>query len=386
MHILLHIGQSKTGTSAIQAYLTLNRLRLREAGIFYPSVTIGGMSVDIGSHNAVADAVAGVLRYPKLTADQYFNRFFSEAKRIGTQRMILSAEHFFGGEPRVWDVASEKIYFDGYRRKVNAVARYLAGHEVTLLVYLRPQIEWLASAISQTVRTEKLISTDRFIYRDDHQFFEMSKPLLRYYQLIDIWNNCIRPRQMMVIPYERKNLHKKSAIADFLYRTGLENLDFPFGAEGLQVNQSLSREYIEVKKILNRTPRSKIAERVTITCLERLSARSGYNAPYRLSDELSREIARFVASENDQLNERYIQGITQLGAQSATHRSSENKLLGEEDIAQAFAAFEREYTSLSARLLTIDYGIRAFLRMYAKPLHSALHQLKRLYRSRIYRK
>ncbi|MCK5244960.1 MAG: hypothetical protein KAJ90_06790 [Desulfobacterales bacterium] len=60
MHILLHIGQSKTGTSAIQAYLTLNRLRLREAGVLYPSVTIGGMSVDIGSHNSVADTLAGL--------------------------------------------------------------------------------------------------------------------------------------------------------------------------------------------------------------------------------------------------------------------------------------------------------------------------------------
>lgn len=386
MHILLHIGQSKTGTSAIQAYLTLNRLRLLEAGVLYPSVTIGGMSVDIGSHNSVADTLAGLSRFPNLTADQYFDQFFSEAQRLGAKRMILSAEHFFGGEPRIWDVPDEKTYFDRYHRKVKALARYLERHEMTLLVYLRPQVDWLASAISQTVRTEQLISPGKPIYRDDRQFFEMAKPLLRYYRLIDTWVNCLRPREVMVIPYERKLLYKKSAIADFLYRAGLENLDLPFGSEELQVNQSLSREYIEVKKILNHTPRRKNEERVIITCLERLSARSGYTTPYRLSDELSREVVAFVASENEWLNERYIQGDDQLKAQSAAFRTSDNKILSEENIAAALATFEREFASPRARLLTLDYAVRAFLRKHAKPVHSALHQLKRVYRSQVYRK
>ena len=344
--------------------------------------------MDIGSHNGVADSLAGLSSFPNLTADQYFDQFFCEAKRIGAKRMILSAEHFFGGEPRIWDVPDEDSYFERYPRKIRALKQYLDGHEVSLLVYLRPQVDWLASAISQTVRTEQLICPGKPIYKNDRQFFEMVKPLLRYHRLIDTWVNCLHPREVMVVPYERKFLYKNSTIADFLYRTGLDNLNLPFGSEALQVNQSISREYIEVKKILNLTPRKKNEERVIITCLERLSACSEFSIPYRLSEELSREVSEFVALENERINERFVQGDCKLKAQSAAYKSKNNqiKMISEKDIAAAMSKFEREFSSPRARLLRLDYAVRAFLRNHAKPLHSLLHQLKRIYRARVYRK
>lgn len=97
MKILLHIGQSKTGTSAIQEFLTLNKDRLREAGFLYPGVKLGGITVDIGAHNSVADALTRKHRYPYYTDVQYFNKFFKEAKDVKAETVILSAEHFFGG-------------------------------------------------------------------------------------------------------------------------------------------------------------------------------------------------------------------------------------------------------------------------------------------------
>ena len=117
MRILLHLGQSKTGTSAIQTFLTLNRSSLGKAGVLYPSVKIGGMSIDMGSHNAVADSLVGMSRFPHLNSDQYFSQFFKEVKRIDAKLLILSAEHFFAGEPRVWAVANREEYFNLYRRK-----------------------------------------------------------------------------------------------------------------------------------------------------------------------------------------------------------------------------------------------------------------------------
>jgi len=385
MRVLLHIGQSKTGTSAIQAYLTLNRERLLQAGILYPTVTIGGMPVDLGSHNWVADALVGLSRYPHLTAKQYFDRFFSEAEQIEAKMMILSAEHFFGGEPRIWDVSNENTFFGRYRNKVVALERFLAGHEVTLLVYLRPQVDWLASAISQTVRVERLIS-DTAIYHDDHQFFEMARPVLRYCTLMDTWVEALRPCNVMVVPYERSLLHKKSTVADFLHRTGLDYLDLPFGDEDLRVNRSLSWEYVEVKKMLNHRPKSKAEERTVITCLERLSGRNERIIPYRISEELSREVERFVAHENALLNERYIKGDAKLRAREEGYQGSECERINEKAVADAMAAFKREYAKPRTQFLKIDYEVRAFLRGHAKPIHSTLHQLKRAYRRHVYRK
>lgn len=386
MRIILHIGQSKTGTSAIQGYLTLNRLQLRRKGILYPNVTISNMPVDIGNHNSLADALAGLSRFPHLTVDQYFDQYFTEAKESGAKCMILSAEHFFGGEPRIWDVSDEKKYFDIYSRKIKAVARFLDGHKVWLLVYLRPQVDWLASAISQTVRIEQLISPGKSIYQNDRQFFEMTKPLLRYCRLIDIWDSCLCPQKVTVIPYERECLHKKSAVADFLYQTGLDNLYLPYGSENLQVNSSLSREYTEVKKILNRTFRSKNEERVIITCLARLSSSNSQFIPYQLSDELLCEVMEFVKPDNERLNRVYVQHGNQLKAQSTASLDRDNNCPSQEDIAAALSKFKKEFSSPRIRLLAIDYAIRTLLREHVKPMHSALHQLKRMYRLQVYRK
>jgi len=377
MRILLHIGQSKTGSSAIQAYLTLNRERLYREGIVYSGVSISGFTVDFGNHNIVADAPTGLLRYPYLTADQYFEQFYCHAKRIGAERLILSAEHFFGGEPRVWNVPDEKSYFERYREKVDSLAQYVSGHEVTLFLYLRPQIEWLASAISQTVRIERLISPGKPIYHDDEQFFELVKPLLGYCTLLDLWTDSLRPHDVIIVPYMRKNLRDQSTIADFLYRANVEGFTFPYGSEGVRVNTSLSREYIEVKKILNRTFKSETEEQTIIACLERLSSRKDRFVPYRLSDDLSQKVEAIVMAENTKLNEHYIKDAPQMKARDPESQSHYPETMGKKDIAAAMAEFKREYARPATRLRMLDYAIRAGLREHARPVQSVLHQLKR---------
>lgn len=383
MRVLLHIGQSKTGTSAIQAFLTLNRSALCDAGVLYPAAKIGGMSIDLGAHNAVADALVGLSRFPHLTADQYFSQFFEEAKRVGAKLLILSAEHFFGGEPRVWEVADPDDYFKLYRQKVEMLATYLKGHEVSLLVYLRPQLEWLASAVSQTVRIERLISENQ-IYQNDRQFFELMKPLLRYETLLAIWSDVIKPHSFTVVPYTKNTLCKKSSISDFLHRAELEKIVFPYASVDIRVNKSLTREYIEVKKILNASPRSKNDERVIIRCLERLSEVSEEGARYNLAEEVQHDLESFVAPENERLTARYKKD-NQLFLVRSEEQVHDQKPLGEADVARAMAIFEREYCRPRSRLLWLNYASRAFLRAYGKPIQAVLHQAKMAYLKMKYR-
>src|SRR5690606_11480887 len=173
--LLLHIGQSKTGTSAIQACLTLNRGHLQGMGILYPPVSIGGFSVDLGNHNVLADAVTGWIGFPFLTAEQHFQSFWEQSRGAHYSRMILRAEHFFGGKPRIWEVENEAAYFRAYRDKVRRLSGFLDTLNVTVLVYLRPQADWLSSAVNQTVKIQGLIG-DRQLYRDDNQFYDMMRP------------------------------------------------------------------------------------------------------------------------------------------------------------------------------------------------------------------
>jgi len=382
MKVLLHIGQSKTGTSAIQAYLTLNRARLAEQGILYPTVKVGGLPVDIGNHNAVADALMGLSRFPYFPADRYFKEFFAEAERINAQLLILSAEHFFGGEPRIWDVPSESAYFTLYRKKLDTLSRYLFDLDTTVLVYLRPQIDWLESAISQTIRISGLISRKQ-LYQNDEQFFQMIKPLLKYNFLLSAWSEILNPRQIIAIPYERNNLRNNSTIDDFLARAGLNGLDFPYGTVSLEVNSSLTREYVEVKKILNRTKRSKVSERVIIECLQKLSNTGKFSRTYQISTGLSGQVSEFVSDENAEINRRFVAEGMALSAASKARTAIDRPT--DQDILQAMQRFDKEYQSISGRTMLIDHALRAFLREHAGPVHSMLHQIKRYQRRILYK-
>lgn len=383
MKIILHIGQSKTGTSAIQAFLTLNRSFLQGKGVLYPAARVGGIPIDMGAHNAVADSLTGVSQFPHLKANEYFSQFFREAERIQAWLLILSAEHFLGGEPRIWNVSSEEEYFQLYQAKIEKLATYLKGHDVHLIVYLRPQLDWLGTAASHTIRVGPLISRTQ-VYQNDRHFFELMKPLLRYATLLDVWAENLQPSTFTVVPYVKNGLYEGSSVADFLHRTGLEKLQCPYASTDIQVNTSLTREYVEVKKLLNRSPHGKNVERVIIRCLERLSEKSREGTGYYFSEDIQRDLEAFVAPENARLNQRFqIEDVSFVAAGSAKNR--DQRPLGEDDVLRAKKVFEQEYRHPRYRLLFLNYATRAFLRAYGKPVQAVLHRIKMSYLKMKYR-
>jgi hypothetical protein len=375
MKILLHIGQSKTGTSAIQAFLTLNRDRLREHRILYPATRVKGMTLNLGAHNAVADSLLGKIQFPYLSADEYFHQFIDDANKINADLLILSAEHFFGGEPRIWDVRDEVEYFELYRKKIEILASYLTGYDISILAYLRPQVDWIASAVSQTVRIERLISQRR-IYQTDRQFFQLMRPLLKYADLLDVWQEGIKPSSFTVIPYLRNKLHEQSSVADFLKRTGLENINFEYADSNLQVNTSLNREFIEVKKILNKTIRSKNEERAIIRCMENLSHSNPQDCEYALDPDVKREIENFSSEQNTRISQRFMSDGHLFVAASGKKTPTP---LGDKEVRHALRIFTAEFNRPKYKILEWSFFLRASLRDKARPVQAALHQLKAQY-------
>lgn len=375
MRFLLHIGQSKTGTSAIQAFLTLNRQALIERGVLYPALQKGSLSVDLGSHNAFADALSGLSRYPYLSADEYMSSFREQAERFGCHTILLSAEHFFGGEPRIWDIESAEQYFALYRAKLNKLHALIGDDPVEIIVYLRSIREWLASAVGQTVRTERLISKKR-IYRNDAQFLALARPVLDYSGLLDIWVSETKPDKITIIPYRRSQLLRGSSIADFLSRAGLDTFDFPYGSEDLQVNSSLTREWLEVKKRLNETPKSKTAERVAIRCLEDLSRTSGFSATYQLDRAIADDVTALEAEQDAALQRAF--GVSVQSRQDRSNLAEDD--LTTEQIDQFEFRFRAEMAKPKYRWLYVDLLVRAILRRHFPWVHASAHQLKKLHR------
>lgn len=378
MKIILHIGQSKTGTSAIQKFLTNNRIALRDHGVLYPNIRRNGFPIDITSHNAVADALLEFKTFPFLTANEYFQQFFKQAENFNSHTMILSAEHFFGGQPRIWDVSNEGEYFEQYQKKIINLSKYLEGHEVEIILYLRPQVEWFASAVNQTIRVEGLIR-GKNVYRDDLQFLELMKPLLNYQKFIHIWQEELRPVKFNIVPYVRGRLFQKSSISDFLKQVGLENLPLPYREENIIINASISREYIEYKKELNLLNRSKLEERLTIKCMEDLSALSKHGDKYKLDASVIKWIEDYSYPQNETINKDF--NLTKNPMNSlGSYKDNELLAITTTELETAKKNFEKKIQSLEFKLIKAKIFTTSFLRNNIPFLHGAIHQVRRLLR------
>ena len=60
--LILHIGAAKTGTTAIQAFLSFNRAALEKGGVWYPDprkFSRGGDEMGHRARNRVSGVVAG---------------------------------------------------------------------------------------------------------------------------------------------------------------------------------------------------------------------------------------------------------------------------------------------------------------------------------------
>lgn len=378
MKIILHIGQSKTGTSSIQSFLARNRSRLQSRGILYPSPRVAGMSLDLGSHNVVADALAGKIAYPHLGGGEYFEQFFEAAARCHAKTMILSAEHFFGGEPRLWQCADRNSYLEKYEKKIRNLNSYLDGHDVAIIIYLRPQVDWFASNITQVVVHGRGNGTGQ-VFETDRSHFESQKEVMRYGWRLDLWKSILRPEKFDVVPYVRKNLQDANSVSDFVWRAGIEG-DVPAGnLLSLEANRTVSREYIEVKKRLNRMHRSAADEFAVVRCLIRLSGNSPFGTGYRIDEGVVRDLEDHVAGDNERVSRNYLPEGKKLAAREA-YAGEGLEPLRPDEIESAMAQFDREYRSIRTRFLALEFSALAFLRTHARPAHVAVHQFRRLRR------
>lgn len=381
MEVVLHIGQSKTGTSAIQAFFTLNRKELSSAGILYPPVNIGVSKVDIGNHNFLADTISGKLVPPFLSVEECHRQLVRTPQERGINRLVISGEHFFGGEPRIWDVRSEDEYFQFYKMKVQRVGEFFGGLPIMILVYLRPQVDWLESAISQTIRIQSLLSKPH-VYRNDRQFFNLVRPLLRYGTLLEIWRAAMPQSQIVAVPYVRSQLIGRNSVSDFLYRANIDGAGLSLGKMELEVNESIALDFLEVKKQLNLIEHSSAREHAYIKCLSKLSKNSKFTSRYVVAKDIVDSVKELAEGENEVVNEKYISG----GRLEAVGDRREVITPSAEDVAIAAEHFKEEFRRIRYRVMEWDVAARALLRRRVPAVHGLLHSMKRAAEVRSYRK
>lgn len=219
--IFIHAGMHKTGSTAIQIFLTGNRDRLRDLGVYLPVV-----GTEVHSHNHTA-LVSATTRIDQADPGNACERLRAELAHAGNPRQVLiSAEQFsarFGHVP--------------FLDKLGRLCASL-GYAPHVIAYIRPQAAVINSMYTQHVKNWRAVGPF-------HQYFqvELAAPLRQLPNLFAGLRSDPRFR-LTVRPYSRQII-SAGLIKDFLSTLGV-----PADDPGFTHSRDLKNETPGAKTIL----------------------------------------------------------------------------------------------------------------------------------------
>ena len=184
--IFLHIGFPKTGTSAIQKFLSTNKKTFENAGVLYPN---SGLTEYAGH--------VGLARAAQMKALKPFEILMSEIESSPCQTVVISSEYFFMLEPK----------------KIEFLCEQLSEYKVVIIVYLRRQDRRIESGYLQVLRDIDFRFTGNI---DDYISFLKKHPRRTdYFTFLESWSKVFSMDAMRVRVYEE---HKggKRLVSSFL--------------------------------------------------------------------------------------------------------------------------------------------------------------------------
>jgi len=276
-NLYLHIGAHKTGTSAIQTFLALNRNYLKGKKICYP----GNKDVH---HDIVKtfnnSAISG--SNTKFIMDQYINQI----KKSNCKTVIFSSEGFI------------KLAYDD----ILALKNYLNNFETKIVYYVRRQDERLESGYNQIIREKDRRYTNKISINFIHS---KRSHRLDYYHLLSSWREIFGQENIIVRVYENEQL-QDGIFQDFLNILGLE-LDDNFLLPGNEVNKSFNWDIIEIIRLCNSHFKDDFKFHLfLIKSLENVNLGKNGKKQYLLSPQQRREVIAHYADSNAKVAREYL--------------------------------------------------------------------------------
>ena len=221
--IVVHIGTHRTGSTALQHFLSLNHGQLLDEGIQYLAAGRGGTNPE--NHHSLAFALDNGQPAPVAALRQ-------ELDAVGERTAVISSEML--------------VEFDS----APVLAQVLEGHRVRIVVFVRRQDLRLESGYRQMVKS----SVTRLAHTMwDHDSLRHYHWRHDYYLLLTPFAEHFGSDAITVIPYDEPR------DPTFVYRAFLEALSVPWSTQlveppPLQRNHSLDNDCLELKRLSNRDP------------------------------------------------------------------------------------------------------------------------------------
>jgi hypothetical protein len=227
--VFTHIGQHKTGSSALQEFFHLNRKTLLQQGLLYPRT--GRVDIQGAPHTRHMKLSLQPLVDPSLIPD-----LVREINESGAQRVVISGEGFCRASAR-----------PQLRHGVEHLAKALERFDARIVVYLRPQEELVQSLynwrIKFGVETRTFQDYLHAHLRDNPEYFH-------YDSLLEPFEAVFGPERIIVRIYDKNSFMEGSLFKDFFHAIGAEWRD-GYKVPPPDVNGGVPPKTLEVMRRLN---------------------------------------------------------------------------------------------------------------------------------------
>ena len=282
--IYLHIGRHKSGTSSIQNFICNNRDLFNNYDLYYPKAGIRGIAhhdlAGLFRHSLVKSEIDKKNAIESALIEQLHEEIDQQEKDV-----LISSEDFQNSNPELIKAAFE-------------------GYEVIVLIYIRNQIDYVASAYAQKVwATNYCCSMEEYFnssFNGDYLTF------LKKWNLA--FNGNVRVRK-----FSRESLHKKDIVADLFYCM-LEKKDEKLLARLLErehtdSSPSLTSELLSFKLLLNSSDVEcdKVTRRRLCGVLNVLSLEKE-TPPVRVTSKIAQSCRENFEDLNRKLSVEYFDG------------------------------------------------------------------------------
>ncbi|MDO4522008.1 MAG: hypothetical protein Q4B57_02535 [Eubacteriales bacterium] len=354
--VYLHIGMPKTGTSALQRFLAVNRPVLETYGLSFPDL---GFRFPGRGENRNGYFLLGEGYTPEGAAAcewkrKEYHEGIAELARLGRaySRIILSDEGLWWGGRR------RPLFWPELKKDFEK-----AGLELRVIVYLRRQDDFVQSRWAQVIKEGQSSSFEDYI----RESCEKNYPL-DYAEYLSKIGSVIGKENVLVRVYERGQFagEEQTIFSDFLDIFGRKMTD-GFEAGETVNNLSLEGGYTHLQRYVNlsdgtASEKKPLSEMIRRMQSEDVNIQKRRHEMYFASEERRRSFMDSFAESNSIVAREYLgredgrlfyQEETKTAAQDRMEMLGDlTALLGEMEQAQQkeYASFRKELQSLKREM------------------------------------
>lgn len=288
MRLLLHIGSSKTGSSALQQTLYRERQRLAEAGVVYPDRAIAAYAQHVlfaAIHPGAWNLHRDVLPEDR---DAYFFEtaaaMLEDARAAGASTLLLSSEYLWGNFPAA---LYEKI------------RTAFAACAIEIVAFLRRPDDWLISSYLQAVKSGEARDFETWAAH----YMGNKNSGFWYARVLENWQAGVNASDVHVLVYEKDV--KKNVYRAFCEAVGLAELAHEIRPP--RANPSPDAEGVRLLLEVNRSDLADEEKRARRAEIMR-AHRSYSHRPDFVSDVERRTILKTAVPSNQRILRQFVPG------------------------------------------------------------------------------